>query len=312
MPRDAVYIFRSTGKGDVELRYSLRGLAASGVGPRKVWVFGDRPEWLSGDTAVVEHVPHEYLARLGRWKTPLRNNFVMTFLASLIPDLTPEFFWFADDHILLRPLEGEPRRVGCAHHPGAPTGEVGEAHPMMSGSEVGEAHPTLSASDDLFRVRVLEDLATLPTRGRGLWQDALWRTADTLARLGYPTLNFEAHVPRASTKKLIWEAFCEFQDFVTEDRHFGVVAYTSIYNYGLKHGHLRREDLVWLRDEGRYVGFYKKQPTPEEVRQHCEGKTFLNFDDAAFGPALESFLAERFPEQCQYERDRTGLSVANA
>jgi hypothetical protein len=34
----------------------------------------------------------------------------------------------------------------------------------------------------------------------------------------------------------------------------------------------------------------------------CQGKKFLNKGDAAYGPAMQAFLAERFPAKCKYER----------
>ncbi len=259
-PRDVVYIFRSSGREDAELRYSLRSLAASKVRPRKVWIFGDRPAWLTDDATLIEHVPHEYIARIGRWKLPVVNTFLLTFLASLIPGLAFDFFWFADDYILLEPV----------------------------------------TADDLARVRVLEDLAKLKTRGRGLYKDALWRTHDTLKRLGYGSLNFECHVPHAYTKKRIWDAYCDFQDFVSEDRYYGLLAHLAVFNHAVKHEGI--SDLVWLHEEGRYIGFYKTPPSLAEVRQKCRSKAFMNFDDPAFGPGLEEFLAERFPAQSPYER----------
>ncbi len=208
---------------------------------------------------MVEHVPHEAMAKLGRWKLPLKNTFLMTFLASLIPGLSDEFLWMADDYILLAPID--------------------------------EA--------DLCRVRVLEDLKTV-ARGRGLWKDALWRTHDTLARLGYGSLNFECHVPMFLARKWVWDAYCDLQDFVTEDRFYGLLMATAVLNHAMKHNSLT--DLVWLHEEGRYVGFYKTVPTADDVRAKTAGKAFLNFDDAAWGPGIEQFLAERFGEPSKFER----------
>jgi hypothetical protein len=257
---DAVYIFAHGKQEDRELRYSLRSLERSAPWIRKVWIFGDRPEWLSDDTSVVEHVPHEYMARLGRWKAPLKNHFLMTFLASLIPGLADEFLVLADDYILLEPM----------------------------------------AQDDLCRVRVLEDLAQVRARGKGLYKDALWRTYDTLRRLGYGGLNFECHVPRYYRRKWIWEAYCELQDFVTEDRYYGLLCATAVMNYVLKQE--PATELVWLHEEGRRAGFYGESPTYEQVRDGCQGKAFLSFDDKGWGPGIERFLAERFSEPSKFER----------
>jgi hypothetical protein len=51
------------------------------------------------------------------------------------------------------------------------------------------------------------------------------------------------------------------------------------------------------------LGFYGSCPsTPAEIHLVAEGKLFLNQGDAAYGPALQTFLAERLPEKCKYER----------
>ena len=257
---DAIYIFAQGKDGDRELRFSLRSLERAAPWVRKVWVFGDRPEWLVEDKAVVEHVPHEYVARLGWWKVPLRNHFLMTFLASLIPGLSDEFLVLADDYILLEPVSRE----------------------------------------DLCRVRVLEDLARVKARGKGLYKEALWRTYDTLRRLGYGGLNFECHVPRYYKRQWIWEAYCELQDYVTEDRYYGLLCATAVMNYALKHE--PEIELVWLHEEGRRAGFYGEGPTSDQVREGCRGKAFLSFDDKGWGPGIEQFLAERFAEPSKFER----------
>jgi hypothetical protein len=70
---DAVYIFAHSSHADSELRYSLRSVAEAAPWLRKVWIFGDRPDWLSTDTTIVQQVPHEAMAKLGRWKVPLHH-----------------------------------------------------------------------------------------------------------------------------------------------------------------------------------------------------------------------------------------------
>jgi hypothetical protein len=257
---DAVYIFAHSKHADRELQYSLRSLAEAAPWLHKVWIFGDRPEWLADDPHTVQHVPHEALAKLGRWKTPLKNHFLMMFLASLIPDLSPEFLAFSDDYILLEPV----------------------------------------SAADLSRTRVLEDLGTIKTRGKGLWKDQLWRTYDILLRLGYGGLNFECHVPQYLRRQWVWDAYCDLQDYVTEDRHFGLVGPSAILNHAMKHHGLT--DLVWLHQEARRVGYYGKQPTLEEVHTACAAKTFLSFDDGAWGPGIEGYLAARFANRSKYER----------
>src|SRR5439155_4832826 len=98
-----IYLFRHSKDEDAEIRYSLRSVARNLPFVRKVWIFGSRPEFLSGDKAVVEHVPHEYVAPLLGLKTPVRNDFLMLALAALIPGVAFEFVRFSDDYIVLEP-----------------------------------------------------------------------------------------------------------------------------------------------------------------------------------------------------------------
>lgn len=191
---DVLYIVRHSKVDDLELRYSLRSLEQHGTFVRKVWIFGDRPEFLTSDTAVVEHVPHEYLAWIGGFQTPVTNTFLMCFLSSLIPQLEHEYLWFCDDYVLL--------------------------------DEFSES--------DARRDRYIEDLAQCKTRGKGLWKEALWRTYDLLRRLGYPGYNFENHVPQYFTRTRVLESYRDLRDYVTQDRFYGLLASTAILNHAYK------------------------------------------------------------------------------
>lgn len=256
---DIVYIFCHSQNEDQELLYSLRSVALHLPYIRKVWIFGDRPEFLTDDLAVAQHIPHEYTARIGRYKLPLRNNLLMTFLASLIPELAFDFMWFADDYVILTHLSQE----------------------------------------ELTKVRVLEDLSKVKNRGGGLWKQSLWRTYELLNRLGYSGLNFSGHVPLPYTKKRVFDAFCDLQDFVTEDRFFGLLCHTSIFNHALRHESL---PLVSIVAEDQYIGFHDTMASFDEIGKKCSGKTFMNFDDKAFNDGMKKYLAERFPQKSKFEK----------
>jgi hypothetical protein len=191
---DALYFLRHSKLDDVEIRYSLRSVARHAPWIRKVWVFGDRPAFLTENKSLAEHVPHEYVARVGDYRTPLTNFFLMFYLSSLIPELAPEYLWFCDDFMLLDDLSQE------------------------------------QARED----RYLEDLSKVRFRGRGLWKESLWRTHDVLRRLGYTGYNFETHIPTYFTKRRVLEAYSEFKDFVTQDRWYGMLGPTAILNHACK------------------------------------------------------------------------------
>lgn len=201
---DILYIYRHSAANDFEIRHSLRSVERHLPYIRKVWILGDRPHFLTDDRSRIEHLPHDYLAWIGRYQLPVRNIFLLTFLGSLIPQIYPEFLVFCDDYFLLDNV----------------------------------------SPDEIRKDRVLENLDDLKNRGTGLWKESLWRTYDLLKRLGYPVYNFETHCPNYMTKTRVFEAFHAFRDFVTEDFYFGPVAFTVIQNHAVKLGRARLEFMA--------------------------------------------------------------------
>lgn len=211
---DILYIFRHSVSEDWELRFSLRSVNLYLPYIRKIWILGDRPSFLVDDRALIEHVPHDYVAWIGRYREPVKNLFLNIFLGSLLPGLSEEFILFCDDYFLLDYVPAQRMR----------------------------------------KDRVLENLDDITGAcGRGLWKDALWRTYDLLKRLGYPGHNFEAHCPAYFTKQRVWDAFREFRDFVTEDYYHGVLAHTAILNYAAKHGAIDLELMTETKPKATFV-----------------------------------------------------------
>jgi|GEM_PF-6833721 len=255
---DIVYFLKHSRRDDLEIRFSLRSVERNMPWINKVWIFGDRPSFLSTDTSIVEHVPHEYVARVGPFRTPVTNFFLLFYLSSLIPRLSHEFLHFSDDYVILEPLSPE----------------------------------------DSKKARVLEDLSKSQSRGKGLWKESLWRTYDLLKRLGYPGWNFETHVPTYFTKTRVLEAYCDFRDFITQDRWYGMLGITAILNHALKKEAM---PLVCLAEEGRKIGFYGTPIPYDDIVEKCKNKTFLNFDDDAFDDNLLRYLNELLPNPSKYE-----------
>lgn len=253
-----LFFLKSSAFQDCELRFSLRSIERFAPSISKVWIFGDRPAFLVDDRRIIEHVPHDFIARACGMRSPVTNFFLLTYLSSLIPDLASEYVRFSDDQILLAPI----------------------------------------AADELTKVRYLHDLAVYTTRGTGLWKESLWRTYDTLKRLGYPGYNFETHCPTYYRKSWVLNAFSDLRDFVTEDRWYGLLGPTAILNHAMAHGEFTPTKLS---DEDSYVGFHFQPHSYEAIAAGCQGKTFLNFDDAAFDSAMQRYLLERFPEPSKFE-----------
>jgi len=153
--------------------------------------------------------------------------------------------------------------------------------------------------EQLSTVRALEDLNIQKTRGGGKWKQSLWRTFDMLKQYGYTGYSFESHVPAPMNCKMVFEAFMAFKEFQSEDRYAGVVSSTTIYNYALKHHGLT---FAWIAEEQSRAGFYGSAASAEAIAATCRGKLFLNFDDAAFTPAMARFLAHFLPDPCKFEQ----------
>ncbi|PQO28498.1 hypothetical protein DTL21_28265 [Bremerella cremea] len=196
---DVVYFLKHSPFDDFEIRYSLRSVAKHLPSVRKVWVFGDRPAFLSLDTWIVEHIPHETIAPVLGFPAPMTNFFQMLFASSLIPELHDEYLWFCDDFFLLKELPLESART----------------------------------------LRYLDNLDNTKNRGSGLWVDSLWRTYELLKRFNYPRLNFETHVPTYYRRKWPFEAYREFKDYVTDDRWFGMLGPTAILNHATARNELQ-------------------------------------------------------------------------
>ncbi len=255
---DVVYLVQHSAHDDLELQYSLRSVAKNLPWIRKVWVFGDRPKFLCDNWSAIEHVPWEAVAWTGRFSTPVKNHFLQYFLASLWPELDFEFLVFCDDYVLLDRL----------------------SEPVAK------------------RDRYVENLDDLQSRGEGLWKQSLWRTYDWLKRLGYTGFNFTTHLPVYMTKKRVFDAYADLEDYVTEDRFAGMLAETGILNHAYRQ---QRFPLTLVNEEGLCAGFHD-QPSPyTKIVENTIDKLFLNFDDKAFNKDMRRFLAERFPQPCLYE-----------
>ncbi len=231
---DALFFFQHSRAEDVEIRTALRALARHAPWFRKVWIFGDRPAFLSVDCSLIEHVPHELLAWIGRFRTPVRSTFLMFFLTALLPELNEEYVVFSDDFILLRNWPEE----------------------------------------DARRIRYLEDLQLVTNRGRGLWKESLWRTHDTLRKQGYGSLNFETHVPVFMRKRWVLDAYRDLRDFVSEDRFFGLLAATSILNHAAKQHPLPLVHLAEEQSRAGFYGTPPTRDEIERMIEGCQFLNF--------------------------------------
>ncbi|MES2790106.1 MAG: class I SAM-dependent methyltransferase [Planctomycetota bacterium] len=268
---DVVYFFRHSNKlSEFKIQYSLRSVSANFHQVRKVWIFGDRPAFLSADRNLVEHVPWEAISWLKPVNVPVPNFFQQCFRLARYPEVGFEFLLFNENNVLLSPLSEEVAK----------------------------------------RNRYLQDMADVRSLETGLWKEPLWRTYDWLRRRGYPGYNFEAGTPLFLTKKRVFEAYRDLSDFVAEDRDVGLLGRTGILNHAFK---FERFPLTHQVQEDLCVGFQQEPAIYDDIVVKSNAKQFLTFDDEAFTDDMRRFLAEQFPEPCQYEhRDRKASAVSPA
>jgi hypothetical protein len=70
-------------------------------------------------------------------------------------------------------------------------------------------------------------------------------------------------------------------------------------------------NLVNRGAEGKWLGFYGEAPGYEQLKRQAAGKLFFNVDDKSYSPDVRRFLAERFPDRCQYELPDSELGAKN-
>ena len=82
-----------------ELRYSLRSVAQNLRGVGKVWIVGERPEWLRG----VEHISVQ-----DKWgKANPTANTLSKVLAACDAGISERFIYMNDDFFIMRPMQAE-------------------------------------------------------------------------------------------------------------------------------------------------------------------------------------------------------------
>lgn len=192
---DALYFYNKSPHNGEELRYSLRSVQRHAPYIRKVWIFGDEPDFISKDKSIIEHVAHADVNAL-KVKTPVTNFFLLYFLSSLIPGLSHDYLRFSDDFILLADLSEE---------------EARKDRYLRDMSKV---------PDKIWAAQI-----STP------YTDCLRATYHHFRRLHKPNVyNFETHTPAFMTKSRCMHAYLALKDSVTEHRWTGLLGATAILN----------------------------------------------------------------------------------
>ena len=264
---DALYLFKHSPNSDFEIRQSMRSVALHAPWLRKVWIFGERPEFLTADTSIVEHVPHSAVADRFAVKTPIVNMFDLVHLGALISGLAPHFLLFSDDFYLMRDL----------------------------------------SIADATKIRCLGDLGASPPTRKGRFGEMLRRTSRALIERRLTAYNFETHTPAYFWKQWILDAYIHLGQLAGVGRFDGVVARTMILNFALSREELRLTPLREENSRFGFWGSPPSYTDcMEAAGSSGDGgrvpKLFFNHDDAAFGDGIRAFLLERFGSRSKYEK----------
>jgi hypothetical protein len=161
---DVVYVL---GKGsnwrNNEIRFSLRAIEKNLKGVRKIWIIGEDPGFLKG----VNHISHP-----DEFTNNADGNIIRKVLrACQEEDLTENFLFINDDHLVMKPVRAENIP---AFHKGDMT----------------------TFDKAFFEVN--------------FWRGRLFRTKNILVQKGYTAYNFDCHVPIIFNKKIFPEVISQF------------------------------------------------------------------------------------------------------
>jgi hypothetical protein len=162
---DVVYVL---GKGsnwrNNEIRFSLRALEKNLKGVRKVWIIGEDPGFVKNVTVI------PYPDEMGINNAD--GNIIRKVLrACLEPDITENFLFINDDHLVMKPV-------------------VAAEIPPYRKMDL------TTCPDSYFQ--------------DNSWRGRLWRTKNILLKKGYTTFHYDAHVPIVFNKNIFPEVISRF------------------------------------------------------------------------------------------------------
>lgn len=97
-PLDFVYLYINSGTGGDELRFSIRSVFKNYLGPARIWVVGDKPDWYEG-----LHIPLPRIDETpGRSRLDRAKKFYH--IATQSPEINDRFVAMQDDIYLTNPV----------------------------------------------------------------------------------------------------------------------------------------------------------------------------------------------------------------
>ena len=154
--------------------------------------------------------------------------------------------------------------------------------------------------DDFAVLRELDAGKVLPlSNGRDLtdnpggssdWQRRLRLTADALIKRDNPTMNFESHTPGMFERQKFIALAEEFKSERLNSP--GVTCYSLYHNYyGSRALPMNTFKATFENDVGG----------ADAVRDRCDGKFYLGYNDKGFDSGVRAFLEQTFPTPSRFE-----------
>jgi hypothetical protein len=268
------YPYWENGSKWEELRYSLRSLESHFKTDFIVYVVGDRPEWIQN----VIHIPYE---REVIDQEPSLHNALMMLHKFLITRITN------DELHELRTNYTKP-----------PTG---------FGTAVGAQDLFVRMYDDIYflKDRTVEDLmvtrivrtkeeAKAITAGGGKWRQQVKDACGLLERKGYDGYMTETHCPEVFSARLMRHIFRMFD--LPKNKLLTSTIYYNVFPY--KNGLVdkKTERALFYGEDTAYSYLSRN------IESTCEGKYFLNHNDAGLNEELKEFIKGRFTEKSRFEK----------
>jgi hypothetical protein len=97
-PLDFVYLYIHSQANGEELRFSIRSVFKNYLGPARIWVIGDKPEWYSGLHVSLPRI----VCRGDRARLDRAHKFYH--IATRVPDINDRFIAMQDDIYLVNPV----------------------------------------------------------------------------------------------------------------------------------------------------------------------------------------------------------------
>jgi len=170
--------------------------------------------------------------------------------------------------------------------------------------------PFIRTYDDIFLLKPVDvkdisipkavaDMTKLMPNRTNTWRKQLWNTYSAMREAGCHGWNCETHTPEAFITDYMVQIMNKYSlpanNLLTGTLYFNELVRGS-----------KLEPIILEKGDNWKAGFYgfsdKYSFGPgEDVEKICNGKKFLNFDDAGLSSDISTFIENKFSKPCRHE-----------